>query len=379
MSRARVTTILLCLAASALVGCTQQLDFGKFSPGSGVTYDGWAPDTTHDAGPPDTLGPAEGGITGCKPRSFSLKQASPSKVYLVVDRSGSMLEKGTGSKVTKWAEMQLAVSEVLKQFQGTVELGLLMYPVNDRCNAGGPQVLLGKSKINAILYELGKATPSGGTPTGSALNNAAQALRDLGSVSASKYIVLVTDGGPNCNYFLSAATACTCTYASAKYCCTSYPNTCYSGHTCLDETRTLKIIKDLHTKEKVSTFVIGLDGTAEYKTLLSEMAKAGGVPLTGGTVSYYPATDLSSLKSAFKTIVGSVISCEIKLDEKPKKPDFVRIFLDGKKVLRDTNKSDGWDYTDSTYLKIKLYGKACEGLQVGKDHKLTATFACEVS
>ena len=236
---------------------------------------------------------------------------------------------------------------------------------------------IGLSKINAILSFLGKAKPSGGTPTGSALNNAAQSLKDLGKSGSRKYMLLVTDGGPNCNFALSST--CTCTYASKKYCCTSYPGTCASGHTCLDETRTLKIIKDLHTKDKISTFVIGLDGTAEYKTLLSEMAKAGGVPLTAGTVSYYSADDLVGLKSALKTIVGSVISCEIKLDEKPKSPDHVHIWLDGKKVSRDKNKSNGWEYTDSTYLKIKLYGKACENLQVGKDHKLTATFKCEQS
>lgn len=376
MSLTRISSFSLCLVASVSLACTQRLDFGKFHP-AGSAGDAWTPDLSIEAGVGLDIGLPDGRISGCNPKSFSLKQEPPSEVYLVVDRSGSMLEKGTGSKVTKWAEMQSAVGEVLKQFQGTVRLGLLMYPVDDKCKTSGPQVLIGLSKINAILYELGKATPSGGTPTGSALTNAAQSLKDLGTSGTSKYLVLVTDGGPNCNYFLSST--CACTYASKNYCCTSYPGACTSGHTCLDETRTLKVISDLHTKGKVSTFVIGLDGTAEYKTLLSQMAKAGGVPLTGGSVSYYPATDLATLKTAFQTIVGSVISCEIKLDEKPKKPEYVRIFLDGKKVLRDTTKSNGWDYTDSTYLKIKLYGQACKSLQQGMNHKLTATFACEVS
>ena len=374
----RISVLLLGLALASAPACTQNLDFGKFSPG-GTQADGWFPDSTPlDLGPPrEFSAPDASKITGCKPKSFSLKQAPPSEIYLVVDKSGSMAEKGAGASVSKWSEMQSAVSEVLKQFQGTVRLGLLMYPVDHQCKTSGPQVVIGLSKINAILYNLGLAKPSGGTPTGSALNNAAQSLKDLGSSDSRKYLLLVTDGGPNCNFALSSA--CTCTHASKDYCCTSYPGACASGHTCLDETRTLKIIKDLHTKDKISTFVIGLDGTAEYKTLLSEMAKAGGVPLSvsGATVSYYSAGDLVGLKSALKTIVGSVISCEIKLDEQPKEPDSVYIWLDGKKIERDKTKSNGWDYTDGTYLKIKLYGKACESLQVGKDHKLTATFKCE--
>ncbi len=377
----RLVHVWLIMAAAALsLSCSLKLNFDKFTPGGG-SFDSWFPDSSKvDGGPtPDIYQAPDSKLSGCNPMSFTLKQAPAAEVYLVVDRSGSMAEKSTGSKVTKWVEMYSAVQAALKQFQGTLRLGLLMYPVDKQCAVAGPQVTIGFSKVNAILYHLNKAVPLGGTPTGAAISNAAQSLKDLGSKSTRKYLILATDGGPNCNYLISAASGCQCTLPDKKYCCTSYTQTCYSGHTCLDQTNTLKVISDLHSLEKISTFVIGLDGTDEYKSLLNEMAKSGGVPLTGGTASYYSASDLEGLKSALKTIVGSVISCEIQLESVPKQPDQVLIFLDGQKVVRDKTKKNGWDYSDSTLKKIKLFGKACELLQVGKKHKLTATFACDVN
>ncbi len=316
------------------------------------------------------------GIKGCNPKTFSLKQSPPAEVFMVLDRSGSMVEKGSTATVTKWQELSSAVDFVLQQFEGTIRFGLLIYPSDNMCKTPGPQVPVGLYNRKAVLYYLQKATPAGGTPTFAALNNAAASMKALGDKVSPKFIILATDGGPNCNYLLSATPQCTCTLAQQAYCCTSNPSKCYGGETCLDETRVLSTISDLHNKQKISTFVIGLDGTAEYKNLLDAMAKTGGVPQTGATTSYYKASNKTQLQAALSKIAGQLISCEIDLGKKPDYPQWVAVYIDGKKIPRDTTKTNGWEYTDTNLTKIKLFGAACKMLQDGKQHKVTATFAC---
>jgi hypothetical protein len=150
------------------------------------------------------------------------------------------------------------------------------------------------------------------------------------------------------------------------------------GHTCLDDLHSLDVIGSLHDVDLIDTFVIGLAGTEEYVSLLNAMAVAGGRPQAGLT-SYYPANNQAELQAALQSIAVSVISCSIPLEEAPDLPDLVRVYMDGGTVPRDTSHQNGWDYTDSGHLEIMLYGAACEALQDGQVHDVTATFACVVN
>jgi hypothetical protein len=317
------------------------------------------------------------GMVGCDPRNFVLQQAPPAEVYLVIDRSGSMSEPSATPGLTKWEELNAAMDSALTQFDAVIKFGVLTYPANNECSTSGPQVGVAMDNRQAILNELTAAVPAGGTPTAAALNNAASSLTDLGSVESPKIVILATDGGPNCNYFLSADPQCSCTHAAPEYCCTNHPTECWFGYTCLDDDHTVTVISDLQAAG-IDTVVIGLAGTSEYEALLNAMAVAGGRPQVGGATDYYPAGNQSEIIAALQAIAVSFISCEIQLEEPPEFPDFVHIYMDGVEVPRDGTQSDGWDYTDASNMVIELFGAACDTLQDGDEHTLTATFACVV-
>jgi hypothetical protein len=287
-----------------------------------------------------------------------------------------MLDLGSNPALTKWQELIAAVQPVLTQFDGAIDFGALTYPINAECGVSGPQVMFGPHNRGAIMTHLSAQTPAGGTPTAAALNNAADSLRALGTTGAQKLIILATDGGPNCNYFLTATPMCSCGIANLNYCCTNYPDACVWGKNCLDDAHVLDVINALHA-EGIDVVVIGLAGSGVYASLLDLMAVAGGRPNTGSTY-YYATTNQAELQAALQTIAVSVISCEIDLQEAPDNPDGVKVYMDGVEVLRDQTQANGWNYSDSSHLKIELYGLACETLQDGQEHEVIATFPCVV-
>lgn len=323
-------------------------------------------------------GSSSSGMKGCNPQNFVLQQAPPAEVYLVIDRSGSMNDPGASQNKSKWQELKAAVDTALGQFEKQINFGVLLYPTGPECATSGPQVAFAEGNRKAIMASLEATTPAGGTPTAAALNNAAASLASLGTKDVPKAIVLATDGGPNCNYFLSAMNGCSCSNATAPYCCTNYPASCAFGSSCLDDQGTLDTIKNLKANDNIDTFVIGLAGTAEYEGLLNKMATEGGQPQMGGQTDYYAVTDQNSLLDAIKKIAVSVISCEIQLDAPPTYPDKVTVYIDGKEVTYDMTKMNGWDYTDPNNQVIELFGAACDTLQDGAEHQVTATFDCDI-
>ncbi len=368
------------LMLSAVLACGPGPDGGNGTGGDDGGGGGGvdAPvNTGADAAPITDATPKPDGIEGCNPENFTLQQAPPPEVMLVIDRSGSMLEQGSTAGVTKWDELEAAVDFVANQFDASIHFGLLMYPTGGECSTSGPQVGVGANNAGAVLYYISGANPAGGTPTAAALVNAASSMTSLGDPMSPKFIILATDGGPNCNYFLDSQPSCSCTYASSpEYCCTAYPDTCIFGNTCLDDSGTLSVMDDLHANDGIDTFVIGLEGTAEYVDLLNAMAMSGGRPQAGST-SYYPASSQAQLQSALQAIASSVISCTIDLGQAPQVPNDVRIWIDGREVSRDP--TNGWNYSDPSNTQIDLSGAACDTLRDGTEHVVTATFGCVVN
>src|SRR5262249_39088811 len=122
----------------------------------------------------------------------------------------------------------------------------------------------------------------GGTPTAATLRALAPRLTAL---SGRTFVILATDGGPNCNPDSACgADRCminiehqsdSCTPGGTLNCCAS---DLFGPRNCLDDDATSAAIADL-ARAGIPTFVIGVPGSVPYAAALERMAVAGGTAL----------------------------------------------------------------------------------------------------
>lgn len=223
-------------------------------------------------------------------------------LMLVVDKSGSMAFPtavgdpacpvncgATGSCPaacpTRWSEMSGAMATFLTASGGLARMGFIPYPLAvDVCGAPSPGdiatqgVELNQSTTDAdaelqataveILAKIEATLPKGGTPTAATLTMLGTYPKLLGA-DREDFILLLTDGMPNCNSTLHGAT-CLCTGA-----------TCTDARNCADNAATVAAIGDLRAKG-VRTLVVGFGpetvaGVGPTTDVLTAMAMAGGM------------------------------------------------------------------------------------------------------
>jgi hypothetical protein len=285
------------------------------------------------------------GALECRPcmtggQRFTLT-ATPADVLFVVDRSGSMTSL-TSDGSTRWNALVSAVRSVLPPLDATLYMGLVIYPEPDACAVPAtPQVPIVQPSGSVIASYLAVRGPyrTALTPTLGALQTAERYLRASAS-PRRRFIVLATDGAPNCGSGVSEVVAQ------------------------LGRIRTLG----------VDTFVLGIPGgDASLFGPLNVMADAGGRP-RAGVVRFYEAGSTASLEAALRAITAAAASCTYRLGSVPSRPDLVTVQFDGAMIARDP--ASGWSYTDTTYREIRFNGAACTRLQSGAVRTVNASFNC---
>ena len=239
------------------------------------------------------------------------RRQKPNVVFLV-DRSGSMDEPtdearagcqvggsrcGPSPRVacdtavcpTRWSEVTSAMTGFLQAHGQLARMGLALFPAPnaaDSCapaasglDVAVPQVEDDSPELqrsaNAIAAALLATHPGGGTPTGASVRLLATDPALLAKDGREDFIVLLTDGVPNCND--ANAQSCTCTLTSGC----SGP---FARKGCLDDRATVDAISQVRLKG-LKTFVVGFGAeltSAEGSVILNQMAEAGGEPRTCG-------------------------------------------------------------------------------------------------
>ena len=299
--------------------------------------------------------------SNCGAASQGAKMVPPD-ILIVQDKSGSMNQDANGATCTmpgcsKWAQTTAAINMVVSATETTVNWGLKFFATGNGCAVNpGAEVPVALNNAAAIATAITAAMPGSSTPTRTAMQAAVTYLQTLTDTNP-KYILLATDGLPNC-----AATG---------------------GTTMGDDSAAAEqAVADALTAG-FPTFVVGI-GNTMGTTTLNAMAMKGGKPqmVPPATTSFYQVNNTNDLVTALSSIVGSVASCTFNLGTAPNNfstNKAIDVFGDNVKITQDPTMTDGWNYVGGGYDQIQFYGPTCDRIMSGAIMDVTVTYRCVVN
>jgi hypothetical protein len=301
----------------------------------------------------------------CMGTSAPLEPKVPN-LYFVLDVSGSMAQDN------KWVNVRTVVANLLLELGPSARFGVTVFPPpGGTVCAPGVEVMplrLGDSlgQTQAAFLAATAFSPQGGTPTSATFR--ALAPRLAGS-SVLTYVILATDGGPNCDSDL-AATSCSidlCTSNTDQVrpdCTVGGPHNCCmppygSGLGCLDHDASVRAVSGL-TAAGIKTYVMGIPGSAPYAPVLDDLARAGGTARPNEPLYYrVDSADTAALGAALNEIAAQTMkSCILTLEQTPGDPSKVNVYVDG--AVIPSSGPNGWSLQGR---KITIEGVTCGSIQ----------------
>jgi hypothetical protein len=239
--------------------------------------------------------------------------------------------------------MTNALTATVTATQATINWGIELFPTDNACGvADGVAAPVAPNNASAVNDVIAANKPNGSTPTRLALEAGGRYLMGL-STPNPRYIVVATDGEPNCGG--------------------------QSGKDA-DDAATIMAVADI-AAAGIPVYVIGVGTQGGGDATLSAMATAGGKPRAADP-AYYPVTTSADLSAALAAIGGQVVSCTLPIQDPPD-PDNIAVDADGARVPHSA--TDGWDYGPSMKT-IQLSGTWCANYQNGTIKDVQTIFGC---
>lgn len=335
-----------------------------------------------DAGPD---GPLE-----CVPGRFDLERRG-AEVLFVIDRSGSMELALDGSDVTdgvpsRWELFVDALRTALPRTDELVQIGAKLFPqaigpaeevTHDNGCVVRPGIELepAPSNAEALISLLSTVTPRGGTPTFDALTQARDFLTSRPPPpGVARFIVLATDGGPNCNPDTGVdPMMCVCT--TERDDCGTTPAGPFN---CLDDDRTLRLMDQIHRELGIPIYVIGIDNLdrEDLTDVLERMAVAGGRPRDiPDEPAYYSVRSPADFATALDTINHLIADCTFVVRSRPPTDRGIQVTVGGAPAPHDPGRVEGWDWTSRDRGELALFGATCDRAAAGQP--VEATISCD--
>jgi hypothetical protein len=366
--RAAAASVLALALVAACGGPSRPPPLGDQLVDGGTVGDDAGPVLTGDGGLVEKscgVGP-DGGVCACADEPLL---GDPPTLYYVLDRSGSMNDSN------KWLTVQTVLERIMITLGPRARVGAAVFPdpKTNGCSPGAEVFppLRGDAPAGtpgpadtALLQTLARIPANGGTPTAATLQALAPGIEAIGGKT---YVILATDGGPNCNAAASCSIdACTNNIDDSPGCPPAGPtNCCTPGNTgpqgCLDAQPTIDAVFAL-ASAGVPVYVVGVPGSKPYATLLDQLALAGGTARSSEPLYYDVDTaDQSAFLAAMSTIAAKITgSCTILLDQIPPDPSLINVYLDGS-VLPQSG-ADGWSLNGNI---VTILGASCQSITDG--------------
>lgn len=362
--------LLFWIAAAACCACSPGDDGGGGNGDRGdVRDDGGA--SGEDGRPSDDDGvgtdvpdvPTE--VPICDEVDFRIERIIPD-MLVILDRSNSMSDGGF------WTPVRDAIIGITSDFESEIYFGLMTFPnaipprsclgLNYQCEpASGVLVPVGPDNALRIQTELASLVTCGGTPTAMTLQ-AAQIYMATLTTGHPQYLLLATDGAPNCNGGALDGRTCRCTGI----------NCALNSDNCLDDARTYAMVDALRGAG-ITTFVLGIATTA-FWDVMDEMARRGG------TETAFRAERADEIRTRFREIAGAVASCDFDIGELDPDADReqVNFYFDGLVVPMDPDGpcDAGWRWVDAERTRVEFCGEYCDRIMTSGVRNIGAKFGC---
>jgi hypothetical protein len=295
----------------------------------------------------------------CGVNQYGLQNVPPD-LLIILDKSGSMgndpsdmmCPRGGGVCETKWADTTAAINMVVAQTDTTIRWGLKYFANDNACAVDdGAAIPIGPNNAMPIANSIAMTMPGGSTPTRLAVASGAAYLQTLTDPNP-KFILLATDGEPNC-----AA-------GGGR-----------QGAGADDSMGAIQAVMAAATAG-FPVYVVGVGNVTAAQATLTALATAGG-RAQATAPGYYPVANTPELVAVLKMIGGQITSCTFGLGQVPPDPSNIGVYSDPgmKKIPKDVTHVNGWDY-GAGMKSIELFGAACDAVKAKTITNVQAIFGC---